>query len=336
MAFGSRKSMLSGIAADAQAEMLFRGWCPKFRAQDLSLKWTGVEKAYFKVIPHHEAEWPGTTHIVLCGVVDGEGPDWFGDWKTANPREKKYWKKSWLLSTQALTYGLLTGGERRYLVRKAFKEDPPTFDHEWFAFDPRDLEQWERQLHLIAHDILTYRKQGIESPWQQNFEHGCFAYGQNYPCPLWQDGCTQQNYDGAIPGALPFEFFAEFTGENRVQLLTLRDAYPNALFLSASRIKYWQRCQELYRRSEQMKFPTSEAMSIGTSFHSLVADYNIRNYLITGSSYMGITEFLTAEMREARIKELLDSRKFWFGGSVIPPLPYDGLRITRIPIEEKK
>lgn len=265
--------MLSGITPDIQAQTLFRGWASHFRSQDQSLRWTGVERAYFKHI--ETADEP----VILCGIVDGEGPDWFGDWKTSSPREKKYWKKSWLLSTQALTYGLLTGGERRYLVRKAWKEDPPTFDHEWFAFDPRDLDQWERQVRIIAANI---RGNGLalDPPWPLNYQHGCWAYGSNYPCPLWEHGCTQHNYTGPIPGTTSPEFFAEFRGVNRDKLLAVQAEYPNALFLSSTRIGYWQRCQELYRRSTEMKFPASEAMTIGTLFHELVADYNARNFLI--------------------------------------------------------
>ena len=250
---------------ELQAQQLFIAWTRHFRQQDMTLKYTQVETARTLFIPE--------SNVLLVGIIDAEGEDFFSEYKTANPRGAKTWKREWLLSTQALTYGLLTGGSKRFLVRKVFKAAQPFCDHEWFQFTPHDLANWRRQVDFTAQEIYGYTGIGLRSPWPQNLTHGCFAYGANYPCPFWEHGCTKHNYDGSIPGAGVFVDFPEFEGHNRVTLMNAINEHPNALLLSKTRIESWHRCRELYRRNLTMSFPPSEAMQIGSHFHALVGDY---------------------------------------------------------------
>lgn len=255
------------IALEAEAQKLFIGWTRHFIPTDRALTYTHAETAHFLTLDDN---------LILAGIIDAEGTDFFMEAKTASPRSRKTWKREWLLSTQALTYGLLTGGAKRFLVRKAFKLATPEYDHEWFEFHPADMAMWHRQVHIIAQEIRTYAALG-STPWPLNFEHGCFAYGPSYPCPMWDNGCTRLNFDGPIPGAAPMSFdtyFPEFQGRNRELLLDLIEGHPNTLILSATRIKNWMRCRELYRRLETMSFPPSDAMLLGSRFHELIADWN--------------------------------------------------------------
>lgn len=250
---------------ETQAQALFIGWAMHFKTNDLVMPYTAVETGYFKQLDDD---------LLVVGIVDAEGPDFFADWKTANPREMKTWKQDWLLSVQALTYGLLTGGERRYLVRKAFKKAVPEYDHEWFEFDPRDLTMWERQIHMIAKEIRELRSE--PAPWPLNLKHGCFAYGKNYACPFWQDGCTKHNWTGMIPGELPPTAYPEFQGKNRAVLeKTLHGmrVAKTPIVLSATRIESFLRCREYYRRIQYASFPPGDALLIGTRTHEMLADY---------------------------------------------------------------
>jgi hypothetical protein len=262
--FGKHTTASMGV--EAQAQSLALGWMRHFQQQDKSLLYTKAETAHFRLLE-------GSPRILLVGIIDAEGDDFFSEYKTASPRGQKTWKKEWLLSTQALTYGLLTQSEKRFLVRKAFKLATPVYDHEWFAFDPRDLEMWLRQVQLIGREIVNYN-QNISTPWPLNTEHGCFAYGPNYPCYFWQSGCTKHNFDGPIPGSVDFENFPEFTGDNKLALTNEIALHKPDIVLSSTRIKTWQRCREMYRRLQTLAFPPSEAMILGSRFHELIAAYN--------------------------------------------------------------
>lgn len=264
----------SSEQVELQAQGLVLAWKQHFAQQDAALAFSAVEEARFLQLS--DSVW-------LVGIVDAEGEAFFGEWKTANPRQAKTWKREWVMSTQALTYGLLTGGKKKFLVRKVFKSTQPSCDHEWFAFGIGELEMWRQQVLNIASEIRVYndRKfQGISLvPWPLNLEHGCFTYGPNYPCPFWAEGCSKLDFtvipkDALAPTLLPSKW-GEFKGENGTKLAELMHENLNALFLSASRIKDWMRCRESYRRRhvEGIVMPPSEAMLIGSRFHSLVAEY---------------------------------------------------------------
>ena len=118
---------------ELQAQSLVLAWREHFAAVDANLRFERVEEARF--VQLSDGVW-------LVGIVDAEGDDWFGEWKTSNPRAAKTWKREWIMSTQALTYGLLTGGKKRFLVRKVFKSAQPFCEGEWFAFGAGELEMW--------------------------------------------------------------------------------------------------------------------------------------------------------------------------------------------------
>lgn len=270
---------------ETQAQALFMGWIRHFRTQDESLTYQFIEKAAFTILPTDDR------FVILTGILDAEGPDFFSEFKTANPRSRAYWKKEWIMSPQALTYGLLTGGKKKFLVRKAFKSKVPEYDHEWFQFTPGELEMWKREVLLMAAEIQSYEQSHLV-PWPLNFGHGCFAYGPNYPCPLWQSGCSKLNFNGDIPGStIDREELSEFEGDNRALLMGLVEEVKASsgkepIILTQSAIMDWQRCRELFRRvrylspaapeSSMLSFPSGEAALIGARFHELVSSYNER------------------------------------------------------------
>lgn len=261
---------------ETQAQSLFVGWVRHFYTQDHELNYQFAEKAVFRVL--REKPRP----LLLTGILDAEGDDFFLEAKTANPRGKATWRSEWLYSPQALTYGLLTGGAKKFLVRKAFKSKVPEYDHEWFSFSPGDLDMWRDQVLLMADEIEHYEERPM-TPWPLNFKHGCFAYGPRYACPLWHDGCSKLNFTGPIPGSVEPEFFPEFEGANRILLRSLREDMIRAtgkipLILTQSAIGDWMRCRELYRRLRhnggELAFPPSEASLLGARFHELLSAYN--------------------------------------------------------------
>lgn len=253
---------------EAEAQTLVSGWRRHFKEHDLNLNWTAVEQA--KMLQLNDK-------LLLVGIVDGEGDGFFAEFKTANPRTAKTWKKEWVLNPQALTYGLLTGGTKRYLVRKAFKLAVPEYDHEWFEFGPADLSFWRQQVIEIGHDIEALANR---QPWPLNLAHGCFAYGQKYPCPFWSSGCSKLTFNGPVSGEVPSEIFPEFQGPNRAILTEALKMNPDAITLSATRIADWMRCREMFRRKhiEGVTMPPSDAMLLGSRFHELVAMHN-RSYI---------------------------------------------------------
>ena len=278
-------SLTSIDTVELQAQTLALTWKAHFAEQDAALHYTQVETARFLEVA------PG---IWLVGIVDAEGDDFFGEWKTSSPRAAKTWKKNWVMSPQALTYGLLTGGKKRFLVRKVFKAAQPFCDHEWFEFGAGELDMWRNEILRISHEIKRYQSDGNWPldiiNWPLNLEHGCFAYGPNYPCSLWAEGCSKLDFSVVPKDALTrttavhadvtsqriIDMWGEFRGNNRWSLVKLIQDNPNAIVLSATRIKDWMRCREMYRRLhvEGLRFPPSEAMLIGSRFHELIADHN--------------------------------------------------------------
>lgn len=269
---------LGDFQLETQAQSLFIGWARHFLTQDQQLGYTGVEKARAIVLRN---DIHGMQSIILAGIIDAEGKDFFAEFKTSTPRDMKTWKRTWLMSPQALTYGLLTGGKQKFLVRKAFKTTTPQYDHEWFQFSPDDLEMWRSQVLTIADEIFSYRLSGLQ-PWPLNLTHGCFAYGPNYPCPFWQDGCSKNKFAETVTSKRLN--FPEFHGEN---LAILEDAIKSCsntpIVLTSTRINTWMRCREMYRQMQSASFPPSEAMLLGSRFHEIVANYN-RKFIAQGEN----------------------------------------------------
>lgn len=259
------------FALETQAQTLVLGWKRHFATQDAQLAYTHAERAHFLELRRD---------VVLVGIIDAEGDDFFAEYKTANPRGKKTWKREWLLSPQALTYGLFTGGQKRYLVRKAFKQGIPEYDHEWFEFSPRDLDIWRFELLRIADEIQSYYQSipafgGDFFHWPLNIAHGCFAYGPTYACPFWADGCSVGKFDHRLNNDGDW-FFPEFQNENRAALLGFMEGRPHdTIILSQSRVETWMRCRELFRKKyvEGNAETASEAMLLGSRFHQLIAEH---------------------------------------------------------------
>src|SRR5579864_623406 len=102
-------------------DSLVSGWQRHFQAADATIEWLGVSETLQLELA------PG---VWLAGELDARGRNasgelFFGEWKTANPREKKTWKQVWRMNPQSLSYGVLAAAHwpemQRFTVRKAFK-----------------------------------------------------------------------------------------------------------------------------------------------------------------------------------------------------------------------
>ena len=268
-------------------DKLVTGWINHFWAADHSITWLGVEEPLFYWLDPITA---------LVGVSDahglnGEGTAFFGEWKTANPRERETWKQVWRKSPQALTYGVLHDGVhpgiRTFTVRKAFKPTSvkgkfaePSYDHAWFTYDDAELKQWRFQLMEMAHEIRVYRGTNAKlgQPWPTNFR-SCFDYGVKYPCPFFA-GCDHQDWnlvpvdavavDGRLktlpPDARPW-------GQEQLSNFSPSGASNELVVLSATSVETWLRCRERYRKHYEvgLDLPSNEAADLGRDFHHAIA-----------------------------------------------------------------
>src|ERR1700675_1157324 len=77
-------------------------WTNHFWSADHELKWIAAE------VEH--SLWLNE-NTLLVGRIDALGENergpFFGEWKTANPRERNTWKQVWRMNPQSLTYGVL-------------------------------------------------------------------------------------------------------------------------------------------------------------------------------------------------------------------------------------
>ena len=177
-----------------ETEAIVSGWVSHFWSADHSLTWHWAELEH--------SLWL-TPNTLLVGRMDAGGENenglFFGEWKTANPRERNTWKQVWRMNPQSLTYGVLandyfqrTMGRpcSQFTVRKAFKSSPATFDHAWYSYTDAELEHWREQLIKIGAEI---RAAGA-GPWETNWDN-CFKFGINYACPHFEDGCSKMKWD---------------------------------------------------------------------------------------------------------------------------------------------
>lgn len=252
-------------------DSLVRGWKQHFAAADQSIEWLHSELEL-------EAELaPG---VWLVGCVDAVGKTggelFFGEWKTANPREKKTWKQVWRMNPQSLSYGVLAAarwpGMERFTVRKAFKEQVPTYDHAWFRYSQAELAHWRFQLHRMAVEIRQYQEDVVRSgPWPTNFAR-CFKFGTSYPCPFFECACNKLDW-AAVPAGSTVggDPTWSMTGQ-RARILA---ANPEAIILSPTTIVDWLDCREMYRRKyvELVTPAKGEALLLGGDFHSALAEY---------------------------------------------------------------
>lgn len=263
-----------------------QAWIGHFWAADHSLRWIAAEVEHFLWL---------TPNTLLAGRIDALGENhkgpFFGEWKSANPRERNSWKQVWRMNPQSLTYGVLAAdwwaarGQvcSQFTVRKAFKTAPPTFDHEWYSYSEPELEHWRGQLIKIAEEIRA----GGPGPWETNWA-GCFMYGPNYPCPHFETGCSKMKW-GIDPFAekrVPhLEIERRLNEALEVQgdgtLAVMRNGVMTRLIpkdlvvLDATRIAVWFRCREKFRREyvENVGTPVTEALQLGIDMHEALGEY---------------------------------------------------------------
>lgn len=247
---------------------LVNGWTGHFWNPDHEIQWLAAEQ---------EMSLSLDPHTLLLGKVDAigrtpSGELFFGEWKTANPRERTTWKQVWRMNPQSLTYGVLAShhwpGCRRFTVRKAFKSEPPAYDHAWFSYSEAELEHWRGELCRVATEIRVYRKQSTEN-WPVNHQN-CFRYGIKNACEFFEPACSQLDFAAKPNGALVR--ISHLDSERR-----LNASDPELVVLDATRVKMWLECRERYRRTyeENVAVPVAEgsALDIGTTFHEMIGHH---------------------------------------------------------------
>lgn len=284
---------------------LVNGWRAHFWSADREITWVGAEE---------EASVWLTPNTLLMGRLDARGISptrerFFGEWKTANPRERLSWKNVWRLNPQSLTYGLLADaldpGCRRFTVRKAFKSDPPSYDHAWFAYSDTELAMWRAEVIRIADEVRGYhsaalckatgkhehpilgmddamqlREAGAVIPWPLNLSN-CFRYGEKYACPFFKDGCNKQDWvttHGLIARVPHLDVERRLnapdnlTGGYLIDRLNdgIETRLDDVIALDATRISTWLGCRERYRREyvDNVVGPPGEALTLGIEFHA--------------------------------------------------------------------
>lgn len=259
-------------------DSLVAGWKRHFAAADATIEWGGSSECIETEIA------PG---IWLAGEADAWGktsPDvnnpqgelFFGEWKTANPREKKTWKQVWRMNPQSLSLGVLAAakwpGMSRFTVRKAFKESVPTYDHAWFRYSEAELAHWRAQLEQAALEIRAYRNTfPAATPWPTNFKH-CFRYGTSYTCPFFECSCNRQQWQ-AQPAGAAIGGDPTWSGTN--QRLAILAGNREAIVLTPSTVETWFECRQRFKR-EQVELITpvkNEALVLGGEFHRALDSY---------------------------------------------------------------
>lgn len=252
------------------AKDIASAWIAHFWAADHELKWIAAEVEHSVWLDER---------TLLVGRIDtlGEsdnGP-FFGEWKTANPREQKTWKQVWRMNPQSLTYGVLAAdwwakrGQvcSQFTVRKAFKSTPAAFDHAWYSYNEKELTHWRGQVIDIADEIrrLQYKAGAWEANWSS-----CFQFGVAYACPHFEDGCSKMvwDIDPVAPKRVPHLDLERRLNEGNV-------TPENLVVLDATRIAVWLRCREKFRREyqENVATPVGEALQLGIDFHEEMGNY---------------------------------------------------------------
>jgi hypothetical protein len=251
-------------------DSLVAGWKRHFAAADATIRWGGAsERLELELAPG----------VWLVGELDAwghnaQGQLFFGEWKTANPREKRTWKQVWRMNPQSLSYGVLAAarwpGMERFTVRKAFKETVPTYDHAWFRYEPAELEHWRLQLLQVAKDQQRLRHDGWY-PWPTNFGR-CFKYGPNYVCPFFETACNKLNW-AAIPSGAMLGGDPTWSATQQREHIHATD--PSAIVLSPTTVADWFDCREMYRRKyvELVTPMKSDALVMGGEFHDVIGKY---------------------------------------------------------------
>lgn len=245
------------------SEQLAQQYISDFWSANHDITWLAVEE---------ERQLQLDENTLLVGRVDARGrtPDgdlFFGEWKTASASKARRMadeKVKWRTDPQALTYGVLLGPEtQRFTVRWALKTPKPQTDFEWYSYTLQEVEHWRRQLLGIAGEIRDWRSIQTEA-WRTN-RGNCYRYGVNYACPFIE-GCHALDFHRVYgnPRVPHLEFERKLDKSNN-----------DLVVLDASRVGDYLECPEAYRKKWEGRgfSETSEALIIGTDFHSLVATH---------------------------------------------------------------
>lgn len=260
---------------------MVNGWISHFFSADREIRW------HFAELEHSLWLTPNT---LLVGRMDAGGENesglFFGEWKTANPRERNTWKQVWRMNPQSLTYGVLandyfqkTMGRscEQFTVRKAFKSNPATFDHAWYSYNNVELEDWKCELIRVGNEIRDYQSTlmdvGDMMPantwhWPVNWD-SCFKFGINYACPHFETGCSKMNWQ--IDPIAP----KRISHLNIERGLNASENPSDLVVLDATRVKTWLTCRERFRREyvENVATPMTEALQLGIQFHDVMGQH---------------------------------------------------------------
>ena len=236
---------------------------------------------------NHEIEWLAVeeerhlwldTDTVLVGRVDARGRTsdgdlFFGEWKSAGASKARRMaevKATWRRDPQALTYGVLLGGEtRRFTVRWALKTPRPTTDFEWYTYTHDEIIHWRVQLMEIADEIRAWRA-AQNVTWRTNFGN-CYRYGIKYACPFVAE-CPFTETPGS-PRIPHLQEEANIKANWKLDnAFSLSD---ELVVLDASRVGDYLACPESYRRKwEGAGFQEqNENLTIGSDMHTLIASH---------------------------------------------------------------
>ncbi len=267
------------------AEQLVAGWIPHFQSADHAIAWLDIEREH--------AIWLDDL-TMLVGRIDATGmteahEPFFADWKSlsaSKSRRMDQVKLEWRFNPQALTYGLLCSqvypGMTKFTVRWAIKPARdgarPTYDFEWYTYNPGELEWWRTQVLDIAYTIRRRRAiKGTNYP--TNFTN-CLRYGLNYACPFWRANCPRLDFTSVPEGMSPriphLDIERKLRADEVIQ--------PDVVVLDATRIGNWFECQEKYRRLWEASAladgtaiigltESSDALICGGDMHTALAAY---------------------------------------------------------------
>ena len=246
-----------------------------FASADREITWVAAEEERSLLIA------PNT---LLVGRIDArgitsDGRPFFGEWKTLSNYKGRYIaeeKLKWRTDPQALTYGVLVPETHLFTVRWAIKpyekaKSPVvTCDFEWYTYTDAEVDHWRSQLIQMAEEIRNLRKGPI--PWRTNFG-SCYRFGVRYACPF-VDVCNAQAWSRSLGRPrVPHLVIEQKIITNAKKSL---DKPPTDLVvLDASRVSNYLDCPEQYRRKWEGEGyqEESEALTVGTDFHSAIASH---------------------------------------------------------------
>jgi len=301
-----KRASLSGEERGSLADQLVEGWIPYFWKADQSIRWIAAEREHslwlcplecpechgmgFVGPPGSKAEPCPKSRTLLVGRIDAvgqteDGELFFGEWKSAKPPWKtriNEWKLKWLMSPQALTYGVFADaahpGLRRFTVRIAYKSSPPTYDYDWFWLKEEEIAWWRTELLRIADEIRQRRREGVHgTPWSPNMPEACFKYGPEYVCPRFHPACSQLKWGAEIPNSAPriphLEVERDFLSANSGSFG--QPMRKDIVILDATRVEKWMGCRERYRGEYELgaREPEGDALDVGSQMHALLETY---------------------------------------------------------------